>query len=360
MPDVDGERYRAALSRSERGRTEWIEGVLEMAALLYRKRNELRSDPAFGAWLRDNAVNELHSHQDRAALIGLGGDPDLARRVLTQTERSSLRTIWDEAKGQFTSPGKLENSQSPPPAGDRQSIRDAVTALAKDRGTYGVTSGEAEADAGISLKGASAVLNQLATAGLLVKTSRKRPNPSGSMASIFVHRDFADAKPPRAKPRIEVVQHEIWQPPNFTREELGRPAPDEAHLPDPDRPGLTREQGYVARHGHVQVWPMQERKKRVIRRLPDLLRKLDQPLTELIDEGIQQVPDAEVIALLPAVANSDKARRRLIEALHAVRSNLERSWRYVENLEAALKAMPDHATDESTESADRTVVPIRA
>lgn len=82
----------------------WIEGVLKQIEGLKEGRAAHSSDRDFHKWLRENNLD--YSHQDRAALIGLGGDLDLARKVLSKTASRSYRSIWDEVKDQFTGAGK--------------------------------------------------------------------------------------------------------------------------------------------------------------------------------------------------------------------------------------------------------------
>lgn len=100
-----GREIDAGFARAQRGTEDWIEGSLQLAQGLALGRKEFPADKAFGVWLAENNHDHV-SHQDRAALIGMASDIDLARDVLTQTNRRSYRLIWVESKDRFTSAGK--------------------------------------------------------------------------------------------------------------------------------------------------------------------------------------------------------------------------------------------------------------
>ena len=62
------------------GYAEWVEGTLILAAAMKDGRDQFLADTAFGAWLKKNGLNFYNAH-DRAALIGLGGNLNLARKI---------------------------------------------------------------------------------------------------------------------------------------------------------------------------------------------------------------------------------------------------------------------------------------
>ena len=81
-------RIRAAYARTERGRQEWIEGMLELAAALADGRKRFEADRQFSLWLAENELDVI-SKDDWAALIKLGDLP-FARSVLEAfADRSS-------------------------------------------------------------------------------------------------------------------------------------------------------------------------------------------------------------------------------------------------------------------------------
>ena len=105
-------RIRRAFERTQHGRQEWIEGTVDLAQALSDARAEHESDRAFGHWLVDNELDDI-SKDDRAALLGMAGNIDLARAVLLETTRLSWRMIWiEEMADRFRSAAKPE----PPPA----------------------------------------------------------------------------------------------------------------------------------------------------------------------------------------------------------------------------------------------------
>ena len=347
MPDQDAQTYWAAFMRAKNSREEWVEATLEMAALLHRKREELKRDPNFGAWLRENGVNDLHNPHDRAALIGLGADLVLASKVLGETASISLQLIWKNKKFMFASTSKHESALSKGilmPL--KHGMYDHIVAIIKERGAEGATAREVAIALNKKASSVGARITEACHAGVLVKTAKTRSSSEGTPSAIIVHSDFRDAvtafdpekqKPARHKGPLERVWLESWKPTPMTREELEYPSPEEENLPDPERPGLTRAQGHVAKWGHVQVRPIRERKKRtVIPGLPLLMRALDKPLTDFLEQGVILVPPEEVVALLPETSSPETVRRRLSAALRAISENLERSWRYVAQLEAAL------------------------
>jgi hypothetical protein len=79
------------------GRVLWIEGTLELIAILDSARERLGPDQAFGAWLTDNGYGENRiSRDDRSALLNMALHLDVTREVLEQTHRRSWQLIWRE------------------------------------------------------------------------------------------------------------------------------------------------------------------------------------------------------------------------------------------------------------------------
>lgn len=106
LPNVLAQRIRGAYERTERGRQEWIEGTLDLAAALAEARDQFASDKAFSVWLAENELDAI-GHQDRAALINMAGHIQIAREVLQETSRFSWRYIWaEEMAPRFTYVGK--------------------------------------------------------------------------------------------------------------------------------------------------------------------------------------------------------------------------------------------------------------
>jgi hypothetical protein len=72
------QRYRAAFVRAENSHADWIEATLEMAKVLIEARGRFENDALFRYWLLENEL-DIHTHQDRAALINMGRYPEITR-----------------------------------------------------------------------------------------------------------------------------------------------------------------------------------------------------------------------------------------------------------------------------------------
>jgi hypothetical protein len=98
-------RLRKGFDRADNADIEWLEAKLDLAVIFAEARAEFPADIAFGMWLAENELDRV-SHQDRAGLILMGQHPDLARRVMEETDRRSYRTIGEEIRDRFTRAGK--------------------------------------------------------------------------------------------------------------------------------------------------------------------------------------------------------------------------------------------------------------
>jgi hypothetical protein len=100
VPTLDAlaKRIRTGLSSVHRSRAAWLDTTLQLAADLREARSRFIDNEQFGQWLGDNKLQTL-SKDDRAALIGIGQHPALAREIFTESEdRWSWRTCWSEIK----------------------------------------------------------------------------------------------------------------------------------------------------------------------------------------------------------------------------------------------------------------------
>jgi hypothetical protein len=85
---------RQGIAQRNRGREDFIAGVLAMAAGLAQARERFPSNQAFGAWCAANGFDEgVINKDERAALIDFGGDLTRARAVLERTERWPIQLI---------------------------------------------------------------------------------------------------------------------------------------------------------------------------------------------------------------------------------------------------------------------------
>lgn len=99
-PDPLAQRIRDAYERTLSGQQEWIEGSLEMAISLREGRLKIRADIGFSAWLKQNNV-DYYNKDERAALISLAGNLELAREILMAARTRSYDLIWRENKDRF-------------------------------------------------------------------------------------------------------------------------------------------------------------------------------------------------------------------------------------------------------------------
>jgi hypothetical protein len=105
----DLERCTQAVKKSEDGRREWIEGAFDLCVHLAQAKQDNPALLEFGQWCADNGFGEAAlSHQDRAAAIEMGKEPDALRKCLTETKRRSLRLIHQSDFPRFTSDGKTK------------------------------------------------------------------------------------------------------------------------------------------------------------------------------------------------------------------------------------------------------------
>jgi hypothetical protein len=79
--DVLAARHRAAWDKTQHGRAEWIEGTLELAAVLAEERKAIPADQEYSRWLERHGLAEL-SKDDRYGLKAIAADPDAAKQVM--------------------------------------------------------------------------------------------------------------------------------------------------------------------------------------------------------------------------------------------------------------------------------------
>ena len=91
--DILAARHRAAWDKTQHGRAEWIEGTLELAAVLAEERKLLPDHREFSRWLERNGLAEIDPHA-RIALIGMAKDLVATRKMLETNDYSSWEYIW--------------------------------------------------------------------------------------------------------------------------------------------------------------------------------------------------------------------------------------------------------------------------
>lgn len=97
--------------RVVRGGSEWIEGSLEIAIAMREGRDAVPENISFSGWLKQNNLN-YYDKNDRAALIGMASDIELARTVLAESSSRSYQMIWTKHKNRFPSVRKKPTVES--------------------------------------------------------------------------------------------------------------------------------------------------------------------------------------------------------------------------------------------------------
>ena len=87
------DRYRTAYAQAEHSHADWINAVLDMAAILYEARERFSNNLKFSVWLAENDLG-FHNDDDRAALINMHRNRAQTEIVLQETLRTSLQNIW--------------------------------------------------------------------------------------------------------------------------------------------------------------------------------------------------------------------------------------------------------------------------
>jgi len=75
--------------------------------------------------------------------------------------------------------------------------------------------------------------------------------------------------------------------------------------------------------------PIKEAKRSIARRLNTMIRKLDEPLTEYVEQAARKISAEEIAEILPTLENPDKIRERIAAAIGAVKENLRSTRRTV-------------------------------
>jgi hypothetical protein len=103
--NVLADRLRSACQHALEAQINWAESILEVAVIMWEARERFASNQEFGHWLVENEL-DLYSRDDRAALIEMGEQQEISRRVLLETESVSVRLIRDEVSRRVRSVAK--------------------------------------------------------------------------------------------------------------------------------------------------------------------------------------------------------------------------------------------------------------
>ena len=87
------DRQEDAVNRSSRADADWKDATFELAIELAAAKKELRTNQAFGRWCNEHFGDNRLSHQDRAALVRWGEDPEGTRAMLVNETSRSIQRI---------------------------------------------------------------------------------------------------------------------------------------------------------------------------------------------------------------------------------------------------------------------------
>jgi hypothetical protein len=143
------DRIRMNLNTADQAMREWADCMYAVCLDLAEAREKFKDHAEFGKWCRE--VDIKMTHQDRAAAIKMGQEPDKLILVLANTDRTSLRQIY-EKEWAFTGSGKSPKEDKPKkPKKETEAFEKAKEAIDR-RKLVGepVTYEEVKAEAGVS------------------------------------------------------------------------------------------------------------------------------------------------------------------------------------------------------------------
>jgi hypothetical protein len=92
-------QIKAALTRRDQSRVDWIDASVELAGLLCEARARYPADQKFSHWLDEHEI--VLSDHDRAALLKLGQNLEAMRVILDRTDSVSYQHIWRDVQKQI-------------------------------------------------------------------------------------------------------------------------------------------------------------------------------------------------------------------------------------------------------------------
>jgi hypothetical protein len=142
----------------------------------------------------------------------------------------------------------------------------------------------------------------------------------------------------------------VPQLPELTPEECGFPSAETAHLPDPERPGMNRWQGHIAKYGQVHIMPLAKRLERdrnhAARRLNAGLQDLQRAHAAFLREErpqcdpIEQITPEDFAEAIAAMEGGDRVRQRVEATLAEMTADAETVWLYLSRLRSVLAILP--------------------
>jgi hypothetical protein len=172
------DRWENANRAIDRDREAVAHAEHDLCGILVRARDKFTDNIGFGKWCETSGIKL--SHQDRAAAIAMGREPELALSVLLATKRSSLRLIHAKEFKRLTTDGK---TQKPKPTKPTPELEKALHAydrrkLAGQELTYEAIMQEAGVSStpvrrAIAMREAEEKVSKEAVAGLSMSAQQK-------------------------------------------------------------------------------------------------------------------------------------------------------------------------------------------
>jgi hypothetical protein len=137
---------RNEIANIERSFIDFADATIRLAFAFKDAREQFPSNAAFGRWIADNDLDGI-SPQDRAALINMAENAELARDVLLKTNRRSLRLVWEnEIAPRLCTATKTPEADAPEAEEDEAPETDADEADAPETGKAEAKETESETE----------------------------------------------------------------------------------------------------------------------------------------------------------------------------------------------------------------------
>jgi hypothetical protein len=164
---------KSGLDLAEKGKHDRINGLVQAAIALHEARSLIKADIRFNKWCTANEFGPdvLNAH-DRAALIAMGADPERMRSVLTNSERQSVRYIYQHEWSAAES-AAADDADADADAGDAGDAGAAGNADAADGTAAGADAGAGDIGDAVDDADAAAAADDTAAAGATDSTESR-------------------------------------------------------------------------------------------------------------------------------------------------------------------------------------------
>jgi hypothetical protein len=177
------------------------------------------------------------------------------------------------------------------------------------------------------------------------------PRASGGTLNSLILKPAKRVKKTRpiAKRERPIEYFPAPQLPELTPEECGFPSAETAHLPDPERPGMTRWQGHIAKYGQVHIMPLAKRLERdrnhAARRLNAGLQDLQRAHAAFLREerpqrdAVEQIAPEDFAEAIAVMEGGDRVCQRVEVTLAEMTADAEAVWLYLSRLHTVLATL---------------------